>query len=591
MLKVDMKDLVKKEFLDSIRVIPYYQPIIDLSTMSIYGYEALSRFEVDGRRLHPLKVFEMAQEVGAVAELDLLCRRLAIENFPWEPGSRLFLNVYPSYLVSEHLGKGHTINHVLQLGLNPRNIVLELTEVERVRDTRLLKKAISHYRELGFGLGIDDIGTGFNSLEHLLNLEGLLEFVKLPRELVNGVSRSKIRHNLIKVLTEVSLSIGAMPVYEGLEKREDLMVLYQDFGAKLVQGFYFSPPLPPEELRYFRPEVDIREARYEVPVHGRALDTLAVEEGEKFGHFLEKVEECKDRFLLLNMKGASYILDLWKLKSQLNNHRKNLYYYRSLKDVVDLMDGVFVKLEEMPRIDLKRVNVKNLFDLVSSSEKEIFILERENGTNGSLKVAEKHELIDYLYRKLSRELLESNPLTQLPGNNAIEEKIRNLEGSDTDFYVCYLDIDNFKAFNDAYGFYAGDQMIKKVGFILKEFEEKHPDRVFVGHVGGDDFVVIIWNMSEEELKEELLSLLKRLKENLLEFYSQEDRKRGYFIAKGRDEELREFPLADVSMVLVRGSSDPLDVSRRSAQLKKRAKSYVGSALVIEGLNEILTIKQ
>ncbi|MFN3263392.1 MAG: GGDEF domain-containing protein [Aquificaceae bacterium] len=586
MYNTGLKSLVKREFLERIKIKPHYQPIVDLSSGDIHGYEALSRFELDGKNFSPLKIFSMAKDIDAASELDLMCRKVALENFPRDLKGKLFLNVYPSYLVSEYMGKGHTMSYVLESGFNPRSVVLELTEAEKVQDMRLLKGALSHYKDMGFHVGIDDIGTGFNSLEHLLNLEGLLDYVKLPRELINGVSRSKIRHSLIKVLTEVSLSIGARPIYEGLEKQEDLLVLCQDFDAHLFQGFYFSLPLSPEDLRNFKLEARLCLCSQDKGLHGVDLRILHVKGEEKFGSFLERVEEFQDRYTLLDMDGNLYLLDLWKLKSQLNHIKRNLYYYRNIREATGLMKEVFVSVENLPEVDTSNSNLRNLFDLVTSSDWEVFVLGKGNG---ALRVIEKHNLIDYLHRKLTKELLESTPLTQLPGNRSIEETIKRLGNSGYDFYVCYLDIDNFKAFNDAYGFYAGDQMIKKVGFLLKNFESENVGRVFVGHVGGDDFVLILWDTALEDVKGKLFELLKNLKANLLEFYSPEDIQRGYFMARSREEEIREFPLADVSMVLVKGSPDPLDISRRSAQLKKKAKSVRGSVLVVEGLNEILTI--
>lgn len=586
MFKIELKDFVKREFLDKVRVEPNYQPIVDLNSRGVYGYEALSRFEMDGTRVNPTKMFSMAHGFGVAVELDLLCRRLAIEKFPKDLGGVLFLNINPSYILSDYFGKGHTLSLALEFGLSTNRIVLELTETEKVPDAKLLRLALQHYKDMGFRVGIDDIGTGFNSLEHLLSLEGLLDFVKIPRELVHGVSRSKVKHSLVKVLTEVSLSIGAKPIYEGLEKEEDLIVLHQDFNAQLVQGFYFSPPKPPEEIKGFKVEVKTHLVPYEDGLLGRELKSFRSNGDEKFGYFLEKVESFSERYIFLHVDGSMYPLDLWRLKSKLNHIRRNLYYYKSMTEVIGIVKEAFMDVKSLPEVSLNKVDIRNLFDLVTFSDWEVFLLRREDG---ALKVIERHELIDYIHRKLSKVLLDSNPLTQLPGNRSIEERIKRLGDSNSEFYLCYLDIDNFKAFNDAYGFYAGDQMIKRVAFLLKDFEKKHAGKVFVGHIGGDDFVLIMWGMTQEEIKDLLLGLLRELKESLLEFYSTEDRERGYFVARGRDEEIREFPLADVSMVLVKGSSDPLDISKRSAQLKKKAKSHRGSVLVVENLNEILTI--
>ncbi len=574
-----------KEFFSKLKIEPYYQPIVDLTGSSVFGYEALSRFLLDGVPMKPIRVFKMAEGLGILPELDLMCRKLAIEGFSKGLKGQLFINIFPAYLVSEYVGKGHTLAFLQQMKLNPSRVILELNEASKVQDMGLLQKAIKYYRDLGFGIAIDDIGTGFNSIHSLLELEGLLDYVKIPRELVDGVSKSKIKYNLIKVLSEVCASIGAKAIYEGLEKEEDLMTIYHDFGAQLVQGFYFSKPLPLQEATKYEPFVKLAEVCNGNCLHGRTLHSIKLGPSERFYQFFERIERLLERYVLLELEGRRYLVDLWRLKSQLDNRRKNLYHYKELGEVIQREKDIFMELQNLPVIRADSTDIKNLFDLVVGSKDEVFLLLKGEDVS----VVERHTLMDHFYRRLAKELADINPLTHLPGNVAIEEKIKQIGSSTQNFWVCYMDLDNFKAFNDAYGFYAGDQMIKRVGFLLESFRKENPDRVFVGHVGGDDFVVLLWNMSLGEAKEKLLKLLKNLQEKLLEFYSPEDRKRGYFVARDREDELREFPIASISAVLLRGSPDPLDISKRSAQLKKKAKSHRGSVLFVEHLNEILTI--
>ncbi len=585
MLQNELKSSLGKEFFSKLKIEPYYQPIVDLTGSSVFGYEALSRFLLDGVPMKPIRVFKMAEGLGILPELDLMCRKLAIEGFSESLKGQLFINIFPAYLVSEYVGKGHTLTFLQQMKLSPSSVVLELNEAVKVQDMSLLKKAIKYYRDLGFGIAIDDIGTGFNSIHSLLELEGLLDYVKIPRELVDGVSKSKIKYNLIKVLSDVCASIGAKAIYEGLEKEEDLMTIYHDFGAQLVQGFYFSKPLPLQEATKYEPFVKLAEVCNGNCLHGRTLHSIKLGPSERFYQFFERIERLLERYVLLELEGRRYLVDIWRLKSQLDNRRKNLYHYKELGEVIQREKDIFMELQNLPVIRADSTDIKNLFDLVVGSKDEVFLLLKGEDVS----VVERHTLMGHFYRRLAKELADINPLTHLPGNVAIEEKIKQIGSSTQNFWVCYMDLDNFKAFNDAYGFYAGDQMIKKVGFLLENFRKENPDRVFVGHVGGDDFVILLWNMSLGEAKEKLLKLLKNLQEKLLEFYSPEDRKRGYFVARDREDELREFPIASISAVLLRGSPDPLDISKRSAQLKKKAKSYRGSVLFVEHLNEILTI--
>lgn len=582
---LDIKGWLKREFFQSLEITPYYQPIIDLYNSQVVGYEALSRFLLKGESLPPSKVFRMAEEIGVLGELDMICRERSVLIFPKGLNSLLFLNVSPSYLASEYFGKNKTLELVESVGLRPESVVLELSEVERVKDVELLKRAIGHYKSLGFLVGIDDIGTGYNSLQLLLELDGHLDFVKFPRELVNGVSRSKIKYQLLKVLTEVSLQMGIRPIYEGVEQEEDVKTLYYELKAHLFQGFYFAKPMPATEIVNFEPSIDLRLREEEDYIQGEVPLVIKLEPREKFHRLLELLENSQKRYFLLDTGLKRFLIDFWKLKYSLNQKLRDLYYYKDLKTVIERLPHLFMDLDSLPYISPEAFKIKSLLEELLSSKYDFLLIKKGQ----EVQILEKQHLLDLFYKELSKELLDKNLLTQLPGNRAIGEKIEELSKRGEDFYVCYLDLDNFKAFNNAYGFYLGDQMIKKVGLFLSLFEKEDPNKRFVGHIGGDDFIILLWGEDVSKLVEELLYLIKNLQKELLAFYSQEDRERGYFVGKDREENLREFPIASISAVLLKGSSDLLDLSKRSAKYKKLVKAQRGSALFVEDLNQILTI--
>ncbi len=584
-MKIDVKEWAKRELLEGLEIIPHYQPVVNLVYKKVFGYEALSRFRLKGDILNPLKIFRMAENMDLAGDLDIMCRETAITEFPKIEGVLLFLNVFPSYIASDYFGKRRTFEFVVEAGLKPELVVLEITEVEKLPDINLFKRALSHYKDMGFCVGIDDIGTGYNSLQLLLELEGHLDFVKIPRELVDGVSRSKIKHQLVKVLTEVSLSIGAKPIYEGVEQEEDIKVLFNEIGAELIQGFYFAKPMPKEDVVKFNLNLDFLSKFEDDYFDGETLEFIRINPEEKFGRFLEILENYNSRYVAIELEQNRYLVDLWKLFYSMNHIKRNLYYYKDVGEVIKKLSDFFPELDSFPQFFPDLLKVANTVDALTSSHHEVVLIKGAKG----IRVIERQALLDILYRKLSKELLDKNPLTQLPGNNSIKEKIEELSKSGKDFYICYLDLDNFKAFNDAYGFYAGDQMIKKVGFLLKFFQEGDPLTRFVGHIGGDDFVVILWTPNVHHIANELVELIRDISKELLSFYSKEDIQRGYFLGKDRGDNIRELPVASVSAVLLKGSSDMLEISKRSAVYKKKVKAHKGSALFVEHLNEILTI--
>lgn len=177
----------------------------------------------------------------------------------------------------------------------------------------------------------------------------------------------------------------------------------------------------------------------------------------------------------------------------------------------------------------------------------------------------------------------ANPSTRLPGNIAIERAIiQRIEGQ-LPFVVCYCDLDNFKAFNDTYGFLKGDAVIQRTAQLLLDVvrELGNPDD-FVGHIGGDDFVLISTPDRAELIGTTILSRFDMMAPL---FYDQEARERGFISGLDRQGQPTQYPLLSLSIVGVSSAmlpvSHPGEVAQRSIEPKKRAKRIVGSVFLLE----------
>ncbi|CAK0765129.1 hypothetical protein CCP4SC76_4260010 [Gammaproteobacteria bacterium] len=173
----------------------------------------------------------------------------------------------------------------------------------------------------------------------------------------------------------------------------------------------------------------------------------------------------------------------------------------------------------------------------------------------------------------------ANPLTQLPGNVPINERIDALLHEHCTFCVCYVDLDYFKPFNDVYGFSRGDQVILLTAELLVEFSDAQRD--FVGHIGGDDFILLFLSPDWET---RCRSLLTRFDERIGGFFKAEDRARGGYVSENRCGDEEFYPLTSLSIgavVISPGMFDSFrEVARVSAEVKKAAKGMRGSSLVI-----------
>ncbi|MBN2424825.1 MAG: diguanylate cyclase, partial [Calditrichaceae bacterium] len=182
-----------------------------------------------------------------------------------------------------------------------------------------------------------------------------------------------------------------------------------------------------------------------------------------------------------------------------------------------------------------------------------------------------------------RQNLDSNPLTHLPGNNVIQHEIQRRISAGETFAACYCDLDNFKAYNDAYGFVEGDQIIRfSAEVIKKSLKLIGNSNDFLGHIGGDDFIFLTTPDKAENICNQIFSLMD---EGISGFYTEEDRNQGYIISKNRQGEEQQFPLVSISIAVVSNDLRPIsslaEVSKIASELKKVAKNKPGNSYAFD----------
>lgn len=195
------------------------------------------------------------------------------------------------------------------------------------------------------------------------------------------------------------------------------------------------------------------------------------------------------------------------------------------------------------------------------------------------------ECISYMIRNIVKLLFINrgiSPLTKLPGNVPIQTELRKRILKKQEFAVLYFDLDNFKAYNDTYGFLGGDEIIKQTArIILRNVNSDENIHNFVGHIGGDDFVAFVTNENYEEMCQNIILEFDR---KILDYFSDEDKERGYLEVPNRKGIIEEFPLVSLSIGVVEVSKNRfhnvLEVGEVGAQVKHLAKVTPGSAYAI-----------
>lgn len=188
--------------------------------------------------------------------------------------------------------------------------------------------------------------------------------------------------------------------------------------------------------------------------------------------------------------------------------------------------------------------------------------------------------IKMMLRRSERDL-EANPLTRLPGNISILNELLARVDSNAPFAVCYIDLDKFKSYNDKYGFEHGDNVIKETARILIKAVKLHGEKTdFIGHIGGDDFVVVTTPKHCEKIAQKIIDDFDA---GAPKFYTEEDRKAGFIIAPNRQGLVQKIPLLSISIGIVTNQNQKIthvaQIGEIGAELKSYAKSLDGSKYV------------
>lgn len=224
------------------RVWTAFQPIVEIATGRVVGYEGLSRGPRGSDLENPSPLFALAARHGLVEELERSCRRQAFLD--WEVFNvpvRLFLNTVPA-TVRDTSFQGRGVLDYLGGSLSPRMVTLEITEREVIANLNLYREAMHSFLEMGFTFAIDDVGSGYSGLETMVTLGA--SYFKVDMALVRDVHEKRVGQQVIKAILDMGGGAGATVIAEGVECREEADTL-AELGLRYAQGYYYGRPLDP----------------------------------------------------------------------------------------------------------------------------------------------------------------------------------------------------------------------------------------------------------------------------------------------------------------------------------------------------------
>ena len=569
----EFRRLVEQPLLHSV-----YEPIVDLQTGQVKGWEALARGPEDDYFCSPEVMFDFADEVGALFDLEKACLKQAVCGLGGlEASQKLFLNINPETFASPIFRDGDIAHLLRSHGLAPHDVVFEITEHHSINDFGQFHRALQQYRAQGFAMAIDDMGTGYSGLLRIAFLRP--EYLKVDMSLVRGIDSNPMQRALVETLVTFAEKVGSTLIAEGIETATEFSSL-RGMGVRYGQGYYLARPSrqkphPKVSLVNFRSGQGSHLASYnQCALPMRNLVQQAPQVGPQAT--VRRVKEVLDQ---APISGCLVVEEDRAVGLVMSHHLDrilgapfgaSLYYDRCVDLVMDaealVVDGgapVQVVAEKaMTRDKLK------LYD-------HIVVIEDEH----PLGVVSVQRMLDAL-AKVQVEMAKGvNPLTGLTGGVALEQEIERRSASQEAASFIYVDLDHFKAYNDTYGFQAGDRMIRFLADLLQWAVRRHGSpQDLVGHVGGDDFVVATTPQRAERVCRAVVRCCSRL---LPAFYSPEHRKAGGVEARGRDGQPGIFPLVSASLGIVdcQSSCSLLQVSQRAAEVKCYAKSRPGNVFV------------
>ena len=567
--------------LDAAGIDTLFQPIVDGVTGQLHGFEALVRGPAGSRLQSPAELFSAAAAAGRSLDLERACLHTAFRRFSaLQDECKLFVNVLPQTLLQWTDLPSWLDQQFRHLRLDPHTVVLELTEHGTQEHETALVTVVGALRALGCDIAIDDLGVGSSGLKTWSAIRP--EYVKVDRYFVVGIEQDAVRGEILRSVVEMGRATGSHVIAEGIENREQYAVV-RELGVDYMQGYLIGTPqaVPRVEVELGAvstvPVLNAADCAEHLarPIPGLPSSTRIADAVERFRR--------EPSWTALAVVEGTRPLGLIRRDDLLILYSKPLHpEIFGRKPVSVVMDRRAVQIDARARLEQVSRLVTGQGD---TRHHEDFIITRGGGYLGLGRT------MDLLRQITTQQLLtaqQSNPLTGLPGNREIHARLTQLLARGRPFIACHLDLDHFKAFNDAYGYSRGDQVLLHVAQVVSNNLRRRVD--FVGHVGGDDFVCFV---RSQDWPLRLMEMLQELGASLVNFHSTEHREAGGYSARGREGTPRKIPLLSMSIAAVEvdapGGMTAETVADRLRRAKSAAKARSGNSCILMSGDRLINL--
>lgn len=530
-----------------------FQPIVNIKSGKTYGAEALLRNYKEAGEFYSISnFFDDAHNDGILYEIDLELRlkllkiysRSKIENL------RLFYNLDHRIINMPNFTTGNTQEIFEYLALDKKLIFFEISEKTSLKDPNNVRNLANRYKQEGYGIAIDNFASGISGLQLLYYPSG--EFIKLDRLFISNIHKDTKKRLFLSSIINMAHINNIKVIGSQLESLDEYYVC-KDLGVDFIQGYFIQKPTS-SIFNISSTYTQIKELYKNDQRNNNSniinknkiskLKKLNINSTleELFVYFRINPENhfvpIVDNFN--NLLGAVYEKDIKNMSysqygmSLVKNTKKELTIKRYMKDVVSV------------EITWSVDKILDIYNITQLDKSGIFIT-KNNEYFGFVNLNNLLELSYYRNIEIAQ---NQNPLTKLPGNKQIEQFISKAfqNNNEKAYHIVYFDFNDFKPFNDNYGFRQGDRAILIFSEIIKK--ELSKENIFLGHIGGDDFFVGFENYTYENVFKVIAKVQRDFKKEVSSLYSSTDRENGYIKTKDRFAVTRKFSLLEVAAAII-----------------------------------------
>ena len=553
-----------------------FQPIIYAQSGKLYAVEALLRNVQDIPNITTIDdLFDLVFSNDYLYEFDLLLREKAIKKFANIniPNLKLFYNLDNRIIYNKNYSSGNTQKILTKYNLSKDKIIFELSEKGTSIEQNALSTMLQRYKQSGYSIAIDDFGIGVSGLKLLYFSEA--NIIKIDRFFISNIDQDSKKKLFCSSIIDMAHIMGMQVIAEGIETEKEFYTC-KDIGADFIQGFLVQ-----------KPTKNINEI---LPIYNDISNLILDDKREDQNKFID--EQFIDKIEPLPVNSSLYDIILYFKKNTDHNfvpiiddfrYFLGIIYESDIKKISYSQYGLsLAQNQNFSTTLLKYLKPALSVEMAWGIDKilEMYNLNFQNSLGIFITNSDKYlgfinlnSLLTMSYKRNIEIATNQSPLTKLPGNNQIEKFIansfRNIQINTT--HIIYFDFNDFKPFNDIYGFRQGDRAILIFSELL---QKRYPKNSFIAHIGGDDFFVGLTDFTFEDVFELTLDIQNEFKYSAKNLYSNEDKELGYIVSKDRFGTTRNFNLLSVSCAIVEINckSNILNFDDTLNIMKKESKS-------------------